>query len=181
MPDKLKSADGLKTLVDFTGAFKAHSREAKCVYLKGFTAYKLFTSKDQADNAATAAHAAKNAGVPVARDTRPAYKATFVDESDVSSTVYVLESERHIGHFFQLSKRGHVERLYAEIRAVAQGKPEVRAQALRALQAAQAHGVTDPQGFFDPTLGMPIRFFDVHAGTSAAPQIQTIIGMLSSS
>ena len=172
------SHDGSRTLVDFTHGKKLVSREALWVYLNNFDAYKLFRFQDQAQQAYQAALLAKNAGLPIARETKAAYKAIFVEEGGTRTEVWVLQSERHIGEFFQLSKQGQINILVQKIKASRQ--PEVRKRAIRAFQAAKDHKITDPQGFFDSTLGMPIRFFDVHTGAAAAPQIQNILDLLNS-
>jgi hypothetical protein len=174
MPDRLTNPNGT-LLVDFTGGKKLSSREASCVYLKNFDAYKLFTRKDQAQAAYSNAQMAKNADLPIVRDMKPAYQARLVREDGTENEVWVLQSERHIGEFFQLSKPGQVKTLAQTIRA---SRPGVRAGAIRAFQAARDHRITDPQGFLDPTLGMPIRFFDIHTGTTPAPQIEEILDLL---
>ena len=163
-----------QTLVDLTNATRKDSREAYRVYLNKFDAYKLFTSREQAEQASRTILAAKAAGLPIARESKPYYQAVLEEDGTQALRVFVLQSERHIGEFFQLSKPGHVQRL---ARAIKASQPENRRKAIRAFQAAQEFKLTDPQGFFDLTLGMPIRFFDVHVG-QAAPQLQEIIELL---
>lgn len=173
MPDRLVKMDGT-LIANLDGATKCDSREGLCVYLKDFTAYKLFTSLGQAQAASQAAADAKNAGVPVARETKPYYAAQLIEGVDTTN-VYVLEAERHIGHFFQLAKPGQPASFVSTVKAADTVQPGIKEKVIRALQLAQNHRITDPQGFFDPTLGMPLRFFDVHTGASAAPQIQTVL------
>jgi hypothetical protein len=174
MADILTPTGGVP--ISFGPADRRTSREGAGVYVKNFTAYKLFRSRDQATAAAARARAAKAAGVPVVGYARQ-YEATF-EADGKARTVYVLETERCIGTFFQLAKGGHVTRIVAEIRQAARAQPGLIPRAIRGFAAARDHGLTDPQGFFDATQGMPIKFFDVHRAGLAASQIQQVINDL---
>src|SRR5271170_4839916 len=125
---------------------------------------------------------ARSAGVPIARDMGPVYKAMLhidaktPDDNTPGSPVWVLQSENHsAGFFFQLSK-GHFKSLVAEINKDRDKGAHTRA--VRAFEAAKAFKITDPQGFYDVTLDMPIRFIDIHTETTAIPIYDDIISAL---
>ncbi len=175
MPAKLMSTDGATELVNFDGATQLNSREALCVYLKNFDAYKLYTSQALADTASRTTIAARDAGVPVVRDAKAVYEARYVDATGKATRVWVLQSERQIGQFFQLAKQGQVSSLTKTIKA---NGAEAIARSIRGFEQARDYKLTDPQGFFDPAQGMPVRFMDIHTGANPDPRLQEMIDAL---
>jgi hypothetical protein len=164
--------------ITFQATDRRDSREAECVYLKNFTAYKIFTSKQQATTATNNAKAARTAGVSAVGYVRQ-YEAVWEVDGQTKN-VHVLETERCIGTFFQLAKPGHVGRIVSEIKRAAEAQPELIKKAIRGFEAAIEHKITDPQGFLDATQGMPIKFLDIHVGSTPAPQLQDVVDGLSS-
>lgn len=160
--------------VDLNEGVRKKSRESLFVYLHEYSAYKIFSTIEQATASLEAIKFAKAAGVPVVR-CASMYPATMIDDQGNSNDVFVLEMEKHIGQFFQLSKRGGVPTLVSAVGVSAEIHPELWRKVARAFNAAQEHCITDPQGFFDPILDMPIRFSDIHTGNHPAPQLEEVI------
>jgi hypothetical protein len=175
MAHKLTLKDGKE--ITFQATDRRDSREAECVYLKDFTAYKIFTSKEQATKATNNALAARTAGVSAIGCVRQ-YEAVW-EVDNQTKDVHVMETERCIGTFFQLAKPGHVKIIVDAITTAAKKQPELIKKSIRGFEAANKYKLTDPQGFFDFTQGMPIKFLDIHVGSSPAPQLQEVVDKLS--
>lgn len=146
-----------QTTTDLNEDNKLKSREASYgVYIQGERVYKIFGKMDQAQKEFDQTAAAEvDHGVPVATPIS-IYKALLPNQK----VGYVFEAAKQNGRFFQLSKNSVLQSFIEE-----SNNPITLNWILRALNAAIAAGINDPQGFINGENMHPIVFIDIHTGS----------------
>src|SRR5882724_4444114 len=129
-------------------AEKYPSREAIALYLKGFNAYKVYSSESQARKVYNDLMKVKDNGVPIMRGVVPIFTAELITDS-YCGEVYVLQAERSLGHTFQFCKIGQSSSFVTRVNELESSQPGHKRKVCRALKAAQEQHVSDPQGFLD--------------------------------
>jgi len=146
--------DGQK--INLNGAESINSREAIAMYSLHGRIYKIYNSERQAKLSAD-----YNAAV--------AHEVPVVT-AKIYHCVYVHDNRRRNACCIEMEHMWSVHTAYvlhdsgkpAELSNSINNHDNSKVAARRAIQLALSAGITDPQLFYEPVQGMPVRFFDIH-------------------